>query len=97
MSNKKETEKVIRTPEEFIEPKVEPKIEEKPVKPLSGLVVNCKKLNVRKSPDLKADVLTVIDAKAKVVIDESKSTEDWYKVRVKGIDGFCMKKYITVK
>lgn len=106
MSNKKENivqpevkdvDQVIRTPEDLVEPKVEPRVEEKPVTKLTGFVANCPKLNVRKTPSLKADVVEVISANTKVIIDEAKSTADWYKVRVKGTDGFCMKKYITVK
>ena len=62
-----------------------------------GIVTDCLYLNVRKRPDINADVAAVIDALTQVVVDLDASTEDFYKVTTSdGIDGFCMKKYITL-
>lgn len=62
-----------------------------------GIVTNCLYLNVRKRPDINADVAVVIDALTQVVVDLDASTEDFYKVVTSdGIEGFCMKKYITL-
>ena len=67
---------------------------------VTGIVANCDKLNVRKQPNIKSDVVVVIDKGTEVIIDETKSTEDFYRVRSasesKPFYGFCMKKYITV-
>lgn len=64
---------------------------------VTGIVCNCDKLNVRKEPSDKADVLTVIKKDTKVVIDKDESPRGWYKVSVNNITGYCMKKYISIK
>lgn len=64
---------------------------------LIGVVSNCTKLNVRKKADSKALVLATIPVSSGVMIDLNKSTDEFYKVcTAAGIEGFCMKKYITV-
>ena len=62
-----------------------------------GIVTDCLYLNVRKLPDINADVAVVIDALTQVCGDLDASTEDFYKVRTSdGIEGFCMRKYIAL-
>lgn len=62
-----------------------------------GIVTNCLYLNVRKRPDINADVAVVIDALTQVVVDLDASTEDFYKVATSdGVEGFCMRKYIAL-
>lgn len=76
-----------------------PAVEPKAPKSITGEVV-CKEpvLNVRKEPSINGKILATIPAGTKVQIDPALSTEDWYKVRAKkGVDGFCMKKYIVTK
>lgn len=61
-----------------------------------GNVVNCLRLNVRKEPNKDSEVLFSIPLKAEVMIEESASTEDFYKVyTASGIGGYCMKKFIV--
>ena len=63
----------------------------------SGIVTGCLYLNVRKLPDINADVAVVIDALTQVCVDLDASTEDFYKVRTSdGVEGFCMRKYIAL-
>lgn len=63
----------------------------------SGIVMDCLYLNVRKLPDINADVAVVIDALTQVCVDLDASTEDFYKVRTSdGVEGFCMRKYIAL-
>ena len=67
---------------------------------MPGIVVNCKKLNLRKSP-LKdsdgANVITTLLAGAAVVINESDSTPNFYKVTTEtGLEGYCMKQFIKL-
>ncbi len=70
----------------------------KPGEPLVGIVINCKNLNVREQPNGEADVLGTIPADSELLIDESESTSEFYKVcAVSGLEGFCMKKYIAVQ
>ena len=62
-----------------------------------GIVTDCLYLNVRKRPDINADVAVVIDALTQVVVDLDASTEDFYKVSTSdGAEGFCMRKYIAL-
>lgn len=77
-------------------------VEEKvsaPKKPAKvfGVVANCKKLNVRNQPSKNSKVDLVIDAGTKVVINEGFTNDNWFSVSVKGINGYCMKEFISVK
>lgn len=66
--------------------------------PVVGHVVGCAKLNVRKDPDSAAEILGTIPSGAEVVIDESKSTDEFYNVcAASGFKGFCMKQFVEVK
>ena len=62
--------------------------------------VNCERLNIRSKPQRDKDnsnVLCVVDIDAKLLIDEEKSNVIWYAVTTEtGIDGYCMKKFVTV-
>lgn len=60
--------------------------------------VNVPKLNVRKLPSPTATPVTVINKDTKVLIDPDYETVEWVKVTLEsGIEGYCMKKFITVK
>ena len=80
-----------------VEPEVETPEIIKPARMEAGIIVGCARLRVRKEPNLKGTTLTELPVNTKVQINMSESTADWYKVRVKGVEGFCMKKYITLK
>lgn len=77
----------------------EPKVDTQ----FTGVLINTKKLNIRKSPSIpkknpSSNVIATIDDKATIVVDTDKSNDNWYKVTVNGdISGYCMKDYITVK
>lgn len=76
---------------------VEETVDQEPVKPVYGTVVDCVRLNVRKAPTKAADVLCEVEADSQLEIDMAGSTKDWYKVNApKGVVGFCMKKFIEV-
>ena len=65
---------------------------------VSGIVSGCNRLNVRSEPLADAPVICTIASETEVVIDESSSTEDFYKVCLaSGIEGYCTKKFITVQ
>lgn len=83
--------------EEVVEEPVTEEIVEEPVEPVTGLV-NVAKLNVRMNPDTNADVACVIEEGTSVQIDEGESTEDFYNVyTVTGLEGYCMKQFITIR
>lgn len=91
-------ETTVETP--VVEEKCEDvlKTETEEIKPLIGIVNWCSRLNIRKKPNIKAEVIKVINANDKVTIFADKSNKDWYCVRVTDtIEGFCMKKFITIK
>lgn len=100
----KTTEEQIAEETTVETPVVEEKCEdvsntEAKAEPMSfGTVTGCSRLNVRKKPNIKAEVIKEINANDKVTIFPDKSNKDWYYVRVTGtIEGFCMKKFITIK
>lgn len=65
---------------------------------ISGVVTDCQRLNVRKAPSADAEILTVIDAFSNVMVDMDTSSDEFYKVCTEiGVEGFCMKKYITLR
>lgn len=66
-------------------------------KTVFGVVDGCDSLNVRKESNKESDVLCIINKSTKIVIDLENSTEDFYKVSTsQGIDGYCMKKFISI-
>lgn len=68
------------------------------VKPKVGIVTGCIKLNVRKAASPTAEVLGLIEEGSEVQIDNDFDAPDFYKVSAAtGLEGFCMKKFITVK
>lgn len=87
-------EPVVETP--VVEVKMEPKREvETNVK---ATVVNCAKLNVREKPNTDADILVVLNNGSEVEVDPARSTREWVKITTaSGVDGFCMRKFVSVK
>ncbi len=65
---------------------------------LVGFVSGCNKLNVRSNPWIDAEVLTVIDENDEVSVFRYEcEPADFYQVRTKNdVEGYCMKKYITL-
>ena len=62
----------------------------------TGMVANCAKLNVRSKPSINGDVVTVLNANDKVIIDVDKSTDEWFKIRTAdGVNGYCMRKFVS--
>ena len=70
---------------------------EKPVI-VFGVVANCSRLNIRKEAKKDADVVTVVNAGAKLTIDADYSNKKWCKVTTKdGKNGYCMKEFVTIE
>lgn len=64
---------------------------------VDGVVVDCLKLNVRSKPDASSEIVTVLAAGAKVTVDTSKTSGEWYFVyTADGIKGYCLKTNIRV-
>lgn len=65
--------------------------------PKIGIVTDCTRLNVRKLPNVKAEVLCTVNTSDNLEINEKKSTNVFYKVTTSnGVEGYCMKKYVTL-
>lgn len=62
-----------------------------------GVVVNCSKLNVRRTANRLAKVLTVIEKGTSVIIENAKPSNGFYKVKVNDIEGYCVKDYIEIR
>ena len=91
--------KVLESPETKPENEITTEVEEPPKKEkVLGTVVNCPRLRVREHPSINAVVAAEIDEGSEVVINEDKSTEEFYSVvTTTGLEGYCMKDYIQVK
>ena len=63
-----------------------------------GFVDNCECLRVRKESNVDSEELCIISKLSEVVIDLDNSTDYFYKVTTsEGVEGYCMKKFITIK
>lgn len=66
--------------------------------PTVGFVDNCERLRVRKESNVDSEELCIINKLSEVVIDLDNSTDYFYKVTTsEGVEGYCMKKFITIK
>ena len=88
---------------QIVIPEVEPELVSDPEPSVEqenrkfGKVNNCKKLNIRKLPSRDAEIVSELVEGSEVMIDEKESTALFYKICTEhGIDGYCMKDYITV-
>lgn len=64
---------------------------------VEGVVTDCIALNIRENPSMNADILQVVDAGSRVMIDLEHSVDDWYmvaKIFGEEVYGFCMKKFV---
>lgn len=64
--------------------------------PVYGRVFNCEKLNIREMPSKESNVLKVINKGCKVKIDLSESSDEWVKVIISDVEGFCMREFIKM-
>lgn len=97
-----EVEVEVDAPEVKMEPEVE--TVEEPVeavpapKTVKGVIANCSRLNVRVAPNAGATVACVLDAKAVVEIDMTKSTDEWFSIcTAAGTEGYCMRKFVNAR
>ena len=64
----------------------------------SGVVTDCMRLSIFEEPSDDSDIVCRIDALSEVLVDESESTESFYKVCTSaGAEGFCSKKFIAIR
>lgn len=92
-----ENENFIQNPEITVPPVTIPEEETREPETLSGVVVDCVKLNVRTASNVTASVVCTIPRGTEVIVTEDESTDEFYKVyTASGVEGFCMAKYINI-
>lgn len=63
----------------------------------TGVVYNCSKLNIREMPEVSSRVACIVNADSELVVYDG-SYGDFYKVcTASGIEGYCMKDYVSLK
>lgn len=92
------TEEIVN---EFVDETVENSsketTEEDIVLEVLGIVTGCNLLNVRSQPEADSDVITVIPIDSIVTISDINASQDFYKVLIGDLEGYCMKKFIKIK
>ena len=92
------TEEIVN---EFVDETVENSsketTEEDIVLEVLGVVTGCNLLNVRSQPEADSNVITVIPIDSIVTISDINASQDFYKVLVGDLEGYCMKKFIKIK
>lgn len=62
-----------------------------------GMVQNCKSLNIRQEPNVKAKIIGVVFKGDFLLIDHDRDTDDFYGIKSpNGAEGYCMKAYIGI-
>lgn len=89
-------EEIVPEVEVTVEEPVENQVVE--VETVVGVVSGCAKLNLRAEANVNSKVLTILNEDVELAVSPNFSTEDFYKVvTATGVEGYCMKKFITIK
>ncbi len=64
---------------------------------VKGVVSNCSRLNVREEASMKSSVLKVIDSGTEVEVLGTLVENQFYKVKIDDVIGFCVKDFIELK
>ena len=80
------------------EPQIAEEEVSEPKKQMIGTVMDCSSLNIRAKSNINSEIIATVKAGTELLIDEDESVNEWYKVCTEaGIEGFCMKKYVSVR
>lgn len=67
-------------------------------KHVTGVVTDCLQAAVYEEPRANSKIIKVVMALTRVTVDMNKSTDGFYRISTsKGIQGYCMKKFIAVR
>ena len=67
-------------------------------KHVTGVVTDCLRVAVYKEPRANSGIVKVVTALTRVTVDLEKSTDGFYRISTsKGVQGYCMKKFIAVR
>ena len=61
-----------------------------------GVIQNCKLLNIRESSSLDSNILGVLNSESEFFINMKQSTDDFYKINYKNVNGYCLKKFVKI-
>ena len=87
-----------KTNNQVEEPQIAEEEVSKPKKQMIGVVIDCSSLNIRAKSNINSEIITTVKAGTELLINEDESVNEWYKVCTEaGIEGFCMKKYISIR
>lgn len=65
---------------------------------VTGVVVNCSKLNIRSEASRNGKVVTIVNSGSTLYIDTIKSDNEWLCVCTDdGVIGYCMRQYVDAK
>lgn len=91
------TEPEVTTEQEPEVTATEPEVTPEEPEVLTGIVADCRKLNVRKAPAANAPIICTIPVGTEVEILVEESTDEFYYVyTASGVEGFCMRDYIAI-
>ena len=80
------------------EPQIAEEEVSKPKKQMIGVVIDCSSLNIRAKSSINSEIIATVKAGTELLINKDESVNEWYKVCTEaGIEGFCMKKYISIR
>ena len=76
-------------------------VEKKPVRKKAaasvtiGVISNCEKLNIRKTPEVSDNIIKILEAGTKIKIDPTFESIEYYKIFDE--EAYCMKKFIKLQ
>ena len=80
------------------EPQIVEEEVSEPKKQMIGVVVECSSLNIRSKSSTNSEIIATVKAGTELLINEDESVSEWFKVCTEaGIEGFCMRKYVSVE
>ena len=92
----KYSEKIVDVNEEVKE-KEQPHDFVEEVKRVPAMVVNCHRLNIREKPTMSSRVITTVFVGTSLEIIDGKKSGNFYKIILpNGIEGFCVKDFVTI-
>ena len=64
----------------------------------TGKVTGCRLLNIRQEPNVFAEIVCAVNSGTELVVSDTDAANDFYKVCTSaGIEGYCMKRFITLQ
>lgn len=71
--------------------------EDKPTTAKKAQVIDCGCLNIRAMPDIRAKILSVVNAGTEIMVDKNGSNEIWCSVKLpNGQEGHAMRKFLKI-